>query len=156
MHTRKCVHTGIQGACGRLEGLRACYSPGATQGLGMGVQVRSPLLKVQWKEMMAELPAREMGRPPAPPSGADSGPRPPAPTWVPALHAHPGPWPACVSCRPRFLPGPAGVITGNMKNAPLGSFFKNAPSIDGLLTAAHRVSGVNMAIKGPGSICQLE
>lgn len=147
MHTRKRVPTGIQGACGRLEGLRACYSPGARQGLGMGVQVRSPLLKVQWKEMVAELLARAMGQSPAPPPGADLGP---------ALHARLGRWPACVCCRSRFLPGPAGVITGNMKNAPLGSLFKNTPSMDGLLTAAHRVSGVNIAIKGPGGTCQLE
>lgn len=92
MHTRKRVPTGIQGACGRLEG---CYSPGARQGLGMGVQVRSPLLKVQWKEMVAELPARAMGQSPAPPPGADLGPRPPrSPRALAGLRLLPVPFPA--------------------------------------------------------------
>lgn len=52
-----------------------------------------------------------MDQPPALPS---------APTQVPTLHTHPGPWLACVCSWFHFLPGLGIVITGNLKNGPLG------------------------------------
>ena len=56
-----------------------------------------------------------MDQPPALPS---------SPTQVPPLCAHPGPWLACVCSWFRFLPGLGIVITGNLKNGPLGVSLK--------------------------------